>query len=156
VIESATDLDEIQQELERALAPRLQVLRPIGRGAMGAVFLARDPALKRHVVIKVLAPELADHATARERFAREAEMAAAVSHPNVVNVYHVDELPVSRTGYFIMQYVDGPTLAEACPLGTRASQARARRIAGEVASALAAAHAQGLVHRDIKPSNIML
>jgi hypothetical protein len=123
---------------------------------MGTVFLARDPALRRNVVVKVLSPELAHDPSARERFAREAEAAAAVSHPNVVGVFQVGELPESGTAYFLMQYVDGPTLAEEFPPGTRSPQARAKRIVGEIAAALAAAHARGLVHRDIKPSNVML
>ncbi|MES2177309.1 MAG: serine/threonine-protein kinase [Gemmatimonadota bacterium] len=151
-----TDLLPIQRELEAELAPGIQSLRLLGRGGMGAVFVGRDPALKREVVIKVLAPDRANDAVARARFAREAEAAASISHPNVVSVFRVGELPNSGTSYFVMQYVDGPTLAQACPIGTKVPQARCRRIVGEIASALAAAHARDLIHRDIKPSNIML
>ena len=80
---------------------------------MGTVFLARDPALKRLVVVKVLSfLALAHDQNARKRFAREAESAAAVSHPNVVNVYQVGELPASGTSYFVMEHIDGPTLDE--------------------------------------------
>ena len=150
------DLVGVRVELEQALAPGIQVLSLLGRGGMGAVFLGRDPVLKRQVVVKVLDPALAHDATARRRFAREAESAAAVSHPNVVNIFLVGELPRSGTSYFVMQFVTGPTLAEACPLGTKIPQARCRRFIGEIASALAAAHARGLIHRDIKPSNVML
>lgn len=123
---------------------------------MGTVYLARDQALKRHVAVKVLSPTLAHDPKARIRFAREAEAAAAVSHPNVVSVYQVGELPRSETSYFLMQMIDGPTLSEEFPEGKAVPEARAKRIVGEVASALAAAHRRSLVHRDIKPSNIML
>ncbi len=154
--DGATPFPALVDELREALAPGLILLDQLAQGGMGSVFLARDPALKRTVVVKVLLPELAHDPAARARFAREAEAAAAVSHPNVVGVFQVGELPRSRTAYFVMQYVDGVTLAEAHPAGTPAPVARAGRILGEIASALAAAHARGLVHRDIKPANVML
>jgi hypothetical protein len=106
--------------------------------------------------VKVLSPQLAYDPRARRRFEREAESAAAVQHPNVVSVFQVGELPESGTSYFVMQYVEGKTLAEAFPEGTVVPVLRAKRIIGEIASALAAAHGRGLVHRDIKPSNVML
>lgn len=152
----ATALKALTAELAEALAPKLQLLRPLGQGGMGTVFLARDPDLKRLVVVKVLSPEFAHHEQARRRFEREAESAAAVAHPNVVGVYQVGRLPHSGTSYFVMQYVDGQTLADAFPLGTVVPVPRARRIVCEVAAALAAAHARGLVHRDIKPANVMV
>jgi hypothetical protein len=150
------ELDHLIEELRQSLAPSLQLLRLLGEGGMGLVFLARDPALKRNVVVKVLSPVLAQDSLARRRFEREAESAAAVSHPNVIGVHQVGELARSGTSYFVMQYVDGTTLVEEFPEGTRVQEPRARTIVGEVASALAAAHARGLVHRDIKPSNIMI
>ena len=132
------ELRALTAELRDALAPNIQVLRPLGQGGMGTVFLARDPALKRLVVVKVLSPQLAHDENARKRFAREAESAAAVSHPNVVKIYQVGELPALGTSYFVMEHVDGPTLDEEFPEGTAAPEARVKRIIGEVASALTA------------------
>jgi hypothetical protein len=123
---------------------------------MGSVYLGRDPALKRSVAIKVLAPLLAQDPVARARFTREAEAAAAVSHPHVVSVYQVGELAPSRTPYLVMQFIEGLTLQRALHEGEALPEPRVRRIVGEVASALETAHARGLVHRDIKPGNIML
>jgi predicted Ser/Thr protein kinase len=143
-------------ELKEALEPRILILKPLAKGGMGLVYLARDPALKRLVVVKVLAPSLAMNDRARARFKREAESAAAVAHPNVVNVYEVGELPKTGTSYMVMQFVEGPTLSEAFPNGAVAPEDQARRIVAEVASALAAAHARRLVHRDIKPTNVIL
>ncbi|MGI9077410.1 MAG: serine/threonine-protein kinase [Gemmatimonadaceae bacterium] len=143
-------------ELRTALAPRLQVLRSLGVGGMGCVFLARDPALKRMVAVKVLTPSLASDSTAHERFVREAEAVAMVSHPNIVGVYQVGELPGLGIPYFVMQFVEGATLDQEFPPGIPVPEARAKKVFGEVASALAIAHARGLVHRDIKPRNIML
>ena len=152
----AAELGALSAELREALAPGLMLVRPLGQGGMGTVFLARDPALKRNVVVKVLSPALAVDEHARRRFEREAEAAAAVAHPHVVSVFQVGELPRSGTSYFVMQYVEGHTLEAACPPGTPVPAARARRIVGEIASALAAAHSRGVVHRDIKPANVML
>jgi hypothetical protein len=152
----APEVAALTAELREVLAPGLTLLRALGQGWMGTVFLARDPALKRNVVVKVLSPALAADEGARRRFAREAEAAAAVAHPNVVSVFQVGELPRSRTTYFVMQYIEGQTLEAACPAGTQVPVARVKRIVGEIASALAAAHARGLVHRDIKPANVML
>ncbi|HSC58070.1 MAG TPA: serine/threonine-protein kinase, partial [Gemmatimonadales bacterium] len=146
----------LASELQETLAPGIVVLRELGRGGMGLVFLARESALRRLVVIKVLAPELSEDATARARFRREAEAAAAVAHPNVVAVHQAGELPRSGTAYLVMQFIDGATLAEEFPSGVVAPEAKARRVMGEVAGALAAAHARGLIHRDIKPANVML
>ena len=148
--------DSLEEQLRAALSPSFLLVRKLGEGGMGAVFLARDPALKRNVVVKVLSPALAIDESARRRFEREAESAAAVAHPNVVSIFQVGELPRSGTSYFVMQYVEGQTLEAACPLGAPVPVARAKRIVGEIASALAAAHARGLVHRDIKPANVML
>jgi len=144
----------IAAELGKALAPSIHIRKRIGRGGMGIVFLGRDESLKRDVAIKVLTPDLAGDSTTRARFIREAEAAAAVSHPNVVSIYHVGVLPQTEVPYFVMQYVEGPSMAEAA--GRMLPEARVRRVIGEVASGLAAAHRRRVVHRDIKPGNIVI
>ncbi|CAN5917474.1 hypothetical protein BH11GEM2_BH11GEM2_29440 [soil metagenome] len=146
----------IADELRGAIAPGIQLLRPLGAGAMGLVFLARDPLLKRLVAIKVLAPHLAGDAVAHARFIRESEASAALMHPNIAGIYLVGELPQSRTPYYVMQFIDGQSLAEVIADGAAFSDTRAKRLVGEIASALEAAHAHGVVHRDVKPANIIV
>jgi serine/threonine protein kinase len=131
-----------------------EILEVIGRGGMGIVLKAFDPSLQRVVAIKVLAPHLATSGTARRRFIREAQAAAAVSHDHVITIHAVEEN--HRPPYLVMQYIAGMSLQQrldqAGPLGLK----EVLRIAMQTAAGLAAAHAQGLIHRDIKPANILL
>jgi predicted Ser/Thr protein kinase len=152
----ALDIEQLRAELAASLAPRYEVLKLLGSGGMGAVFLAREPALRRLVAVKVLSPYLAAEPKARSRFEREARAAAALSHPNVVRVYAVGETATTRVPYIIMQYVEGATLGQWMAGRKRVPEREARRIIGEVAAALAAAHARELVHRDVKPSNVLI
>jgi predicted Ser/Thr protein kinase len=152
----ASDLELVTADLRNSVQPQYELLRVLGTGGMGAVFLMREPALKRLVAVKVLAPWLAADPRARTRFEREARAAAALSHPNVVRVYAEGETLGLKLPYIVMQYVEGPTLAEWMEQHQRASEREARRIIGEVAAALAAAHARQLVHRDVKPSNVLV
>lgn len=154
--ESIPDDDRVAAALKRALSPRIQLLRRLAGGGMSRVYLGRDPSLRRLVAIKVLSEELANDPVARERFTREAEAAAAIVHPHVIDIYQVDTLPRGGKPYFVMQFVDGPTLQQEILSGRSVPEPLAKAVIGEVASALAAAHARGLVHRDIKPSNIVL
>ena len=131
------------------------VLRLIGRGGMGIVFLARDRALDRLVAIKLLSPGMAATGAARRRFAREAKAAAAVVHEHVVTIHAVDTLP-QGVPYLVMQYIAGKSVQELIDRGRAAELAEILRIGSQAAGALAAAHAQGLIHRDIKPANILL
>jgi len=126
----------------------------IGRGGMGVVLKAFDRALNRPIAIKVLAAQLATSGSARKRFSREAQAAAAVVHEHVVAIYAVDNS--SKLPFIVMPFVPGRSLQDRLdttgPLETR----EILRISIQTAAGLAAAHAQGLVHRDIKPANILL
>jgi serine/threonine-protein kinase len=139
----------------RVLAPTYDLDREIGRGGMGIVYRAVDRRLKRAVAVKVLPPDLAFRADIRSRFLQEAETSAQLSHPNIVPIFTVDE----REGlvFFVMAFIDGQTLAQrlkATPGPMPVPDALA--ILREVGSALAYAHAHGVIHRDIKPDNILL
>src|ERR1043166_9591577 len=148
------DDDVVTEELRAALAPGYQLIRLIGVGGMGRVYLARDPQLKRLVAVKVLLRELTGQTDARARFLREAEVVAALSHPNVVGIHGLGALG-DGTPYFVMQYVSGRSLADWLRADGPLDVNTTKRILGEVATALAAAHRHGIVHRDIKPANIL-
>ena len=121
---------------------------------MAIVYRARDVRLKRGVAVKLLPPELAFRGDIRQRFLREAETAARLSHPNIVPIYTVDE----REGvvYFVMGLVEGGSVGDRLRGSGAMGVDETRRILREVADALAYAHRMGVVHRDIKPDNILL
>ncbi len=137
-----------------ALSDRYAVERELGRGGMGAVYLARDLKLDRPVALKVLPPEFVQDASLRERFLRETRTAASFSHPNIVPVHGIEE----REGLvaFAMGYVEGESLTQRVrrqgPLDVRSVV----RMLQDVGYALAYAHGRGVVHRDVKPDNIMI
>ena len=144
----------LRAAIEQTLGDRYEILRPLGTGGMGAVFLAREPALDRLVAIKVLRPDLAEAAEGRERFRREARIAAHLFHPGILPLHTFGES--GGIWYFVMGYVRGQSLADRLRLEGRLSPTDARRILTELADALDWAHRHGVVHRDIKPSNILL
>ncbi len=131
-----------------------EVTDVLGHGGMGLVYKAFDPALKRWVAIKVLAPAMAGDPTARLRFQREAQAAAAVHHEHVVVIHAVSE--INGLPYLVMEYLAGGSLQDYLDHHGRPDWRAAARLVADVASGLAAAHATGLIHRDIKPSNILL
>lgn len=131
-----------------------EILELIGRGGMGIVFKGRDRKLERLVAVKVLSPELASSVTARKRFLREAQAAAAVTHEHVVTIHAVDE--VDGTPFLVMEYIVAVSLEDRIQRSGHLRVEEILRIGMQAAAGLAAAHAQGLVHRDIKPSNILL
>jgi serine/threonine protein kinase len=139
---------------------RYEVEAEVGSGAMGRVFLAKDPRLRRRVAIKVhslpqgLSPE--QEAEYRERFLREAQAAAVLSHPGIVTVYDAGEDPETELPYIAMEYVDGCSLRQQLDEQSRLEPERARAIGVALASALNGAHEAGIVHRDVKPANILV
>ncbi len=131
-----------------------RVLRLLGQGGMGLVFLADDTRLQRSVALKVMRPELAANPDSRQRFLREARAAAGVRSDRVVTIYHVDQegdLP-----YLVMEVLHGRSLADALEKEGRLPLGLGLQVARQTAEGLAAAHASGVIHRDVKPGNVWL
>jgi hypothetical protein len=142
-------------DFQQAVAGVYSLERELGRGGMGIVFLAREVRLARPVAIKVLPRMLAlGRPELRERFVREAQMAAQLSHPNIVAIHQVAE--AGEFVYFVMAYIEGETLGERLRSKGALTPVEGARIFRDVGWALAYAHLRGIVHRDIKPDNILL
>jgi serine/threonine-protein kinase len=140
--------------LKEALGDAYTIEGEIGRGGMGVVYRARDERLQRRVAIKVLPPELAFSSEIRQRFTREAQTAARLSHPHIVPIHDVGE--GNGIVYFVMGLIEGESLAARIRRRGRVPAEETRRIIRETADALSAAHAMSVIHRDIKPDNILL
>ncbi|MGH7531306.1 MAG: serine/threonine-protein kinase, partial [Gemmatimonadales bacterium] len=140
--------------IRHALAGRYEIETRIGRGGMGAVYLARDVRLDRPVALKVLPPEFAADTTRRARFLWEARTAAALSHPNIVPIHAVHE--ATDWVAFAMGYVAGETLAQRIARNGPLALDDGARVLREIGEALKYAHGCGVVHRDVKPENILL
>jgi tRNA A-37 threonylcarbamoyl transferase component Bud32 len=133
--------------------PRYRLLRPLGSGGMGTVWLAEHLVLGRSVAVKVIRPEFLARPEAAERFRREARAVAQLAHPNIVAAYDAEE--AGGTHFLAMEYVPGENLMEGVRTAGPLPVAEACRAARDAARALAAAHTAGLIHRDVKPHNLI-
>jgi class 3 adenylate cyclase len=133
---------------------RYRIESLVGRGGMGAVYLATDTQLERRVALKVLSPDLTDDARFRDRFIAESRIAASLDHPNIVPLYEAGEIDGQL--FIAMRYIDGHDLSGVIAERGALPIALAVRIVADIAAALDAAHAKGLVHRDVKPGNVLL
>ena len=150
---SPSAADPLRAALDDALGAQYEIIRLLGRGAMGAVYLARERSLERLVAIKVLPSSVPSH-DARERFRREVRIAAKLAHPNILPLYTFGE--VGGLAYYVMGYVRGESLRERLTEQGPLPSDEARRIIAQLADALDYAHRQGVVHRDIKPDNVLI
>src|SRR4051812_40203368 len=144
------NLDSIRAQL----SGRYSIEKELGRGGMGAVYLARDLRLDRLVALKILPPEFASQPALRERFLRETRTAASFSHPNIVPVYSIEETPDYLA--YAMAFVEGESLAERVKRSGPLPVRETVKLLQDTGYALAYAHGRGVVHRDIKPDNIMI
>lgn len=158
-IDSATDRERLSrlapvspEEIEAQLED-VSVVRLLGSGGMGAVYLARQQPLNRLVAIKVLTPKHAEDPVSEQRFLREARALARLQHTHIVSLYDVGRL--GATWYIMMEYVDGASLRELITDG-KLSPAEALRLVPQICDAMQYAHDHGVVHRDIKPENILI
>ncbi len=135
------------------LANRYQLVRLLGDGGMGAVYKAADQVLRRFVAVKLLHPAVAQRPAAVERFQREARAAAAIGHPNIIDIL---DFGVDRRPYMIMEYLRGRSLSQVLGAEGALPIHQAISIAAHSLAGLAAAHERGILHRDLKPANLML
>ena len=143
-----------QTQLQAHFDPEFKIVRLLGEGQMARVYVAREAALRRLVAIKVLNSEVAEDEIARKRFERESRSVAKIRHQNVATVYRVGSLD-DETPFMIMEYIEGKNLADALKAEGVMTVEQACRTLGQLASALAAAHENGIVHRDVKPENVV-
>ena len=145
--------NDFSELLKAGKFARYKLLKLLGRGGMGAVFLAQDTTLERNIALKVLPPKFAENEQSILRFRQEARTASAISHPNVAHIYEFGE---EGERYFLaMEYVKGKTLRELLKEKS-IDVSHALEIASQIADALVATHKRGIVHRDIKPENIIV
>src|SRR5881296_1742490 len=132
---------------------RYEIRAKLGAGGMGEVYLAQDTKLDRKVALKILPADVAADQERMRRFVQEAKSVSALNHPNILTIYQIDQ--TDSVHFIATEFIDGETLRErmrSAPM----KLGEALDVAAQIAGALAAAHAAGIVHRDIKPENIML
>jgi serine/threonine-protein kinase len=153
-LEAIEDSARWESWLRRALGDDYELLALLGKGGFGRVYRVRDLHLEREVALKVLHPALTQDPEVVERFRREAQLAARLSHPNIVNIYDI----AGRFGliWYTMELIDGPSLAQLVERDGPLPMPQVLRLLREALSALAHAHGFGLVHRDIKPENMLI
>ena len=153
-LEAVEDSGRWESWLRRALGDDYELLALLGKGGFGRVYRVRDLHLEREVALKVLHPALTQDPEVVERFRREAQLAARLSHPNIVNIYDI----AGRFGliWYTMELIDGPSLAQLVEREGPLPMPQVLRLLREALSALAHAHGFGLVHRDIKPENMLI
>jgi hypothetical protein len=158
-LSASADGDDTDSVADPTALGAYRVVRLLGAGGMGLVYLAEDELLNRQVAVKVLPPRLALRSAARAGFLREARAVAALKHDNVVTVFQVGEAPGpggTTVPFLAMELLEGESLADHLRREGRVRPAWAARLGAQAAGALAAAHARGVVHRDVKPGNLWL
>ena len=143
-------------DLSRTLASRYRLERRLGRGGFGAVYVATDTALDRRVAVKIARDDLPGGADLALRFKREARIAAAFVHPNVVTVHDFGFLAGGARGFLVMELLTGRTLREELERRTRLTPQQTLAVIRDICAAVGAAHRNQLAHRDLKPENIFL
>ncbi len=143
----------LMQRLQRLVEGKYRVDRMVGKGGMGAVFLAHDLTLEREVAIKVLPPDISMDAHIVKRFQQEAKTAAKLDHTNIIPIYRVES--EGGLNYFVMKYIAGTSLEDVLDQKQQLTIDYIQRVLWEAACALGHAHQRGVVHRDVKPANIM-
>ena len=150
---STSSVDLMAERLGRVVEGKYRIERLLGKGGMGAVFLAHDVTLEREVAIKVLPPDVAQDDQVVRRFQQEAKTAAKLDHPNIIPIYRVES--EGGLNYFVMKYIQGTSLEDLLEKKEPLPVPDVQRILWEAACALGHAHQRGVVHRDVKPANIM-
>src|SRR5437867_642395 len=151
---SSNDPDTLLLLIMEATVGEYEILGELGRGGMAAVYLARDIALNRKVAIKTMLPEFIGRQAMVQRFQREAQMAAGLSHPHIVQIHSVKQ--TNHIVYFVMKFIEGRGLDSIISEHGALDLDMTRLILQQAASALSFAHHRGVIHRDVKPANLMI
>ena len=150
---TSSGTEGLQARLQRLIEGKYKIERLLGKGGMGAVFLAHDLTLERAVAIKVLPPDISMDEHIVKRFQQEAKTAAKLDHTNIIPIYRVES--EGGLNYFVMKYVEGTSLEDVLDQKQPLAIEYVQRVVWEAACALGHAHQRGVVHRDVKPANIM-